>query len=163
MSRRLTLRREDDQKFVLGGMDEFLTGLLREIPGAGVPEGEARERFFPKPTAGTHPEADGEWAEFVQPELEEQFLERRDCVAEDLRGLKDAGRRGWELVIPRKHLGAWIHALNQARIALSCRNRLGERELDEDVNLLGPEGVLVFQVRFYGLLQEWMLSVTDEL
>jgi hypothetical protein len=163
MSQRMTLRMKDDETLVLSGLDEFLTGLLREIPGAGVPSAASRERFFPKPTGGLHPETDGDWQDFVQPELEGRFSQNRDRVAEDLKGLRDLGRAGWEVEIPLGHVGQWIHALNQARLALSCENELGDRELEEDFPPPGKRGVMLFQIRFYGLLQEWMLSLTDEL
>jgi hypothetical protein len=163
MSQRMTLRMKDGETLVLSGLDEFLCGLLREIPGAGVPSAASRERFFPKPTAGCHPEADEDWQDFIEPELEDRFSQNRSRVSEDLRGLQDRGRAGWELEIPMGHVGQWIHALNQARLALTCVNGLGDRELDEDVPPPGPRGVLLFQIRFYGLLQEWMLSLSDEL
>lgn len=163
MSQRMTLRMKDTETLVLEGLDEFLLGLLREIPRAGVPSAASRERFFPKPTAGRHPEADGDWQDFVEPELEDRFSQNRNRVAEDLRGLQDRGRAGWELEIPKGHVGPWIHALNQARLSLSCVHGLGDRELDEDIPPPGTRGVVLFQVRFYGLLQEWMLSLTEEL
>jgi hypothetical protein len=144
-------------------MDEFLSGLLLEIPEAGAPSPQARERLFPKPTAGRNPETDQDWADFIQPDLEDQFSKNRNRVAEDLRGMRNLGRKGWELDIPREHLAEWIHALNQARIALSCLNNLGEKDLDEQTPLHGPSGLLVFQIQFYGVLQEWMLSLTDDI
>jgi hypothetical protein len=40
---------------------------------------------------------------------------------------------------------------------------LGERELEEDTEVSGEEGLVLFRIQFYGLLQEWMLSLVDSL
>jgi hypothetical protein len=71
---------------------------------------------------------------------------------------------GFELDIPMAHLPAWIHALNQARLSLTEQHKLQDVDLeDEPAAAVGPNGLVLFQVRFYGLLQEWMLSVTESL
>jgi hypothetical protein len=61
-----------------------------------------------------------------------------------------------------KHLEAWIHALNQARLALAARHEFAERELEREVPTEGGERALaLFQIHFYGLLQEFFLRQLD--
>ena len=163
MSIQLTLLPKDAETLLLAGLDEFLAGLLREVPSAGTPSEGNESRLFPDPTRGREPEADEDWSQYVRPELEEWFADNRQVVARDLKGLCDRGARGMEMEIPLAHLGAWIHALNQARLALTELHRLQERELDEDLEASGLRGLVLFQVQFYGLMQEWLLAHTDSL
>ena len=163
MSRKLTLRAKDAQTLVLSGMDEFLGSLMRDIPLLGTPSSGSEGRLFPDPTGGREAEADADWREFVRPELEDHFALNRDVVEEDLQKLRDSKSGGLEVEIPRAHLPQWIHALNQARLALNARYDLGERELEEDTEVSGEEGLVLFRIQFYGLLQEWMLSLVDSL
>jgi hypothetical protein len=108
-------------------------------------------------------EADADWREFVRPELEDFFASNRDVIEEDLQEIRDARGGGLEVDIPMAHLPQWIHALNQARLALHTQHQLGEREVEEDGELSGEDGLVLFQIQFYGLLQEWMLSLVDSL
>lgn len=163
MSRKLTLRAKDSKTLVLAGMDEFFGSLLREIPLLGTPASGSERRLFPDPTGGRDPDADADWQEFVRPELEEHFAMNRDVVEEDLQGIRDAGAGGLEVEIPLAHLSQWIHALNQARLALNAQYNLGDRDLEEDTDLSAEEGLVLFRIQFYGLLQEWMLSLVDSL
>ena len=163
MSRKLTLRAKDAQTLVLSGLDEFLGSLMRDIPLLGTPSSGSEGRLFPDPTGGREAEADADWREFVRPELEDQFALNRDVVEEDLQEMRDCRSGGLEVEIPRAHLPQWIHALNQARLALNTLHGLGERELEEDTEVSGEEGLVLFRIQFYGLLQEWMLSLVDSL
>lgn len=158
MSRRLTLRRKDAHTLTLGGLDSFLAGILREVPETGEPGPSEESRFFPAPTGGKHPELDRDWETYVRSELKEGFGEARRRVAEDLEKVRDLGRRGMEVDIPEAHRWEWVHALNQARLALATRHGLGEAELEEKVPLEGEAALAAFQVQFYGLLQEWLLA-----
>jgi hypothetical protein len=163
MSRKLILRSKDASTLVLSGMDEFLGSLMRDIPLLGTPSSGSEQRLFPNPTGGREVEADADWREFVRPELEDHFAQNRDIVEEDLQGIRDSRNGELEVEIPRAHLPQWIHALNQARLALDAMHGLGERELEENTEVSGEEGLVLFQIQFYGLLQEWMLSLVDSL
>jgi hypothetical protein len=163
MSVRLTVLVRDQKFFVLGGLDRYLRFLLREIPVAGSPSEKSRERLFPKPTAGRNPVADQEWEEFIQPDLEEEFLQKRGRVEEDLEGLQEVAPDAWELSIPLENMREWIHALNQARLCLVSRYELTEKQLELEGGPSEDYAPVLFQIRFYGFLQEWMLSVTDSL
>jgi hypothetical protein len=163
MSCKLTLRRKDSKTLLLSGMDEFLGGLMRDIPLLGTPSSQSEQRLFPDLTGGREAEADADWREFVRPDLEDHFAMNRDVVEEDLQGMRDSKSGGLEVEIPMAHLPQWIHALNQARLALNTQHNLGERELEEDEAVSGEEGLVLFHIQFYGLLQEWMLSLVDSL
>ena len=158
MSRKISLRRKDEHTLTLSGLDSFFADLLREIPVAGIPGSAAEERLFPAPTAGLDLETDADWSEYVRPELEAQFSESRNRVAEDLKTLRDLGRKGLELDIPDAHRWEWVHGLNQARLVLAASHGLGEAELEEMVPLTPAAAMAAFQIQFYAVLQEWLLT-----
>jgi hypothetical protein len=161
MSKKLTLREKAPEVFVLEGLDDFLAALLREVPGAGAPHPDSAGRFYPGLTAGRDRAADAEWKELVGGDLEAHFTGNRDRVERDLAGLRSNGRDGWEVEIAVAGMPAWIHALNQARLSLSERFQLDEVDLEDSAGTNGPEGLILFQMQFYGMLQEWLLAAGD--
>jgi hypothetical protein len=163
MSRKLTLRSKDPNTLVLSGLDDFLGAILRDVPSLGTPSAGSERRLFPDPTGGRETHTDADWRELVRPELEEHFAMNRDLVRDDLEQMRSARGGVFELEIAVAHLPQWIHALNQARLALDAQHHIGEREVDEESELSGEEGLVLFQIQFYGLLQEWMLSRVDSL
>lgn len=131
--------------------------LLCGLPAAGDP-GEhpgARERIFSTPS-GTAKEAEfrEDWRAYVQPDLAHLFASARETVEEDLATLRaeldklDSGTgRGVDeeqatlvsLAIPRKHLEAWLSALNQARLVLAEQHGIGEKEINVRLEKLAEE------------------------
>jgi hypothetical protein len=67
------------------------------------------------------------------------------------------------LRIPTKHADAWLSALNQARLVIATNNNFTELELND--HLRSPIGsrrdLSLFQVNFYGFLQEFILRELD--
>src|SRR6516164_8758401 len=67
------------------------------------------------------------------------------------------------LRIPTKHADAWLNALNQARLVIAVKNNFTELELND--HLRSPIGsrrdLSLFQVNFYGFLQEFILRELD--
>ena len=67
------------------------------------------------------------------------------------------------LRIPTKHADAWLSALNQARLVIAAKNNFTELELSD--HLRSPIGsrrdLSLFQVNFYGFLQEFILRELD--
>jgi hypothetical protein len=163
MSRKLTLRSKDPDTLVLSGLDEFLSAILRDVPSLGTPSAGSERRLFPDPTGGRESQTDADWRELVRPELEEHFALNRDVVRDDLEKMRSARGGVFELEIAVAHLPQWIHALNQARLALDAQHQIGDRQIDEESELSGEDGLVLFQIQFYGLLQEWMLSRVDSL
>jgi len=163
MSQRLLFQINGDGSLLLTGLDEFLTTLIRDLPRMGLPEPCSESRLFPNLTGGRQPEADAEWAEFVRPELEAQFEWNRDRVEEDCEKIRLEGSGVFQLAIPKENALAWVHSLNQARISLAAKFCFTEEQMEEGFADGGPERVAMFQMQFYGMLQEWVLSVTDEL
>lgn len=70
---------------------------------------------------------------------------------------KSLGNR--TLRIPSKHADAWLSALNQARLVIAAKNNFTESELND--HFRSPIGsrrdLSLFQVNFYGFLQEFIL------
>ena len=157
----MKIHRLNTKTVALEEIDPFLAGLLREIPARADPgqSPAVRERLFPKPTAGGEPEADAEWVELVEPELHELFVDALGVVDEDLQDFPDPpDAEGMTLRLPVKHLEAWIHALNQARLALVARHGFTEREIEREFSFEGGERAdILFRIQFYGVLQELFL------
>jgi hypothetical protein len=157
----MKIHRIDAKTLALEEIDGMLADLLRQIPESADPAGNeaATERLYPSPTGGQDPDADAEWREYVEPGLRDLFLDAVSVVKEDLKAFPEkttSGNRA--LRLPVKHLDAWIHALNQARLALAARHEFTDRELEREIPTEGGERAFaLFQIHFYGLLQEYFL------
>jgi Domain of unknown function (DUF2017). len=98
---------------------------------------------------------------YVEPELRRLFQSATETVAADLEQLngneKSVANR--TLRIPAKHADAWLSALNQARLVIAAKNNFTESELGD--HFRSPIGsrrdLSLFQINFYGFLQEFIL------
>ena len=143
-------------------LDPFLAELLRQIPASANPDGApaAEQRLFSSPT-NKETELCAEWKMYVEPELRRLFQSATETVAGDLEQLngdeKTLANR--TLRIPAKHSDAWLSALNQARLVIAVKNNFTENELND--HFRSPIGsrrdLSLFQVNFYGFLQEFIL------
>jgi hypothetical protein len=142
-------------------LDPFLAELLRQIPASANPEGkaEAESRLFSRPSA--EEEICAEWKSYVEPELRRLFRGATETVAEDLAQLNgnEKSLRNRTLSIPFQHADAWLNALNQARLVIAAKYEFSDAELnDHDRSPIGSRRDLsLFQVSFYGFLQEFIL------
>lgn len=157
----MKIHRLDAATIVLEEIDSLLADLLQKIPPSTDPNGSeaALARLFPAPTEGREPSADEDWQEYVEPELRELFRDAVGVVRADLKSLVPRPKGHLVLLqLPVAHLEAWIHALNQARLALTARYDFSAQELEQEIPMEGGERALVlFQIHFYGLLQEFFL------
>lgn len=158
----MQISRSDDRTIALTQLNDVCCELLRQIASNAAPgeNGPARARLFPRPTAGREPDADRDWHEYVEPDLRRLFQDALDVVEGDVKRIGPEGRRrgGYALSIPVQHLEAWIHALNQARLAIVARNDFSEKDMSGGVPAEGDARALaLFQVHFYGFLQECFL------
>ena len=162
----MEIRRRKNQ-IEMAELDPFLAELLRQIPGCANPDGApaAEERIFSLPANGSETELCAEWKMYVEPELRRLFQTATQTVAADLEQLngneKNLANR--TLRIPAKHADAWLNALNQARLVIAAKNNFTETELND--HLHSPIGsrrdLSLFQVNFYGFLQEFILREMD--
>jgi hypothetical protein len=142
-------------------LDPFLAELLRQIPGCTNTDGapEAETRLFCKPSA--EKEICAEWKSYVEPELRRLFRSATQTVAEDLAQLNgnEKSLRNRTLTIPFEHADAWLSTLNQARLVIATKYKFSDTELnDHDRSPIGSRRDLgLFQVNFYGFLQEFIL------
>jgi hypothetical protein len=161
----MKIHRLDTETVALEEIDSLLADLLHKIPLSTDPSGSeaATARLFPAPTEGREPSADADWQEYVEPELRELFRDAVGVVRADLKRFQSRATNGpVKLEVPVKHLEAWIHALNQARLALTARYSFSEREIESETPTEGGARMLVlFQIHFYGLLQEFFLQQLD--
>jgi hypothetical protein len=154
-------RRDDELE--ISELDPFLAELLRQIPASTNPEDsvDAEQRLVSRPAAKGERESCAEWKLYVEPELRKLFRTATETVAADLEQL-DGNERTFAnrtLRIPAKHADAWLSALNQARLVIAAKNNFTDGELcDHYRSPIGSRRDLsLFQVNFYGFLQEFIL------
>ena len=158
-------RRNDEIE--ISELDPFLAELLRQIPASANPEGvpAAEERLFSPPADQNEKEICAEWKLYVKPELRRLFQTATETVAADLEQLSDNEKMfaNRTLLIPSKHADAWLSALNQARLVIAAKCRFTDAELcDHYRSPIGSRRDLsLFQVNFYGFLQEFILREVD--
>jgi len=158
-------RRNDEIE--ISELDPFLAELLRQIPASANPEGvpAAEERLFSPPADQNEKEICAEWKLYVKPELRRLFQTATETVATDLKQLSGNEKMfaNRTLFIPSRHADAWLSALNQARLVIAAKCRFTDAELcDHYRSPIGSRRDLsLFQVNFYGFLQEFILREVD--
>jgi hypothetical protein len=147
-----------DGDVLFGDLDEFLSELFLRLPEfAGAEDEAARKRLYGGATGGADPEADSEWHEVVEPELRELFQSHIDVVSADLKLMENKDDLH-VLRVPGEHLDAWVHTLNQARLALGARHDVTEEDMEGHREIDGPEkGFALFQIEIYGLVLSFLL------
>jgi hypothetical protein len=144
-------------------LDPFLAELLRQIPDSVDTKNSpaAEERLFSAPAGPEEREFRSEWKVYIVPELRRLFQSATDTVRQDLEQLhcKKKPFANCTLKIPLAHADAWLNALNQARLAIAASYNFTEHELSDHFRSpLGSRRDLgLFQVNFYGFLQEFIL------
>jgi hypothetical protein len=156
----MEIRRNGDS-LQIADVDPFLAELLRQIPTSANPEGVegAEGRVFSSPS--DEQEICAEWKSYVEPELRRLFRTATETVTHDLAQLNgnEKSLRNRTLNIPFEHADAWLNALNQARLVIAAKYKFSDDELnDHDRSPIGSRRDLgLFQVNFYGFLQEFIL------
>jgi hypothetical protein len=156
--------RQNGQHLELAELDPFLAELLRQIPESTKTEDSAaaRERIYSAPAPPNEEEMREEWKLYVEPELRRLFRSATETVAADLKVLNGSAKpfANCTLRIPLKNADAWLSALNQARLAIAAKFGFTEGELgDHYRSPIGSRRDLsLFQVNFYGFLQECILQ-----
>jgi Domain of unknown function (DUF2017) len=151
------------QGLEISELDPFLAELLRQIPASTCPDNAsaAENRIFSQPADPAEKNICAEWKLYVQPELRRLFLTATETVAEDLKQLDGDAKpfANRTLFIPSDHADAWLNTLNQARLVIAAKNDFSDGELGD--NYRSPIGsrrdLSLFQVNFYGFLQEFIL------
>jgi Domain of unknown function (DUF2017) len=162
----MEFRRKDDV-LELSELDPFLAELLRQIPSSTKCDDAvaAEQRIFSEPAQPNEKEICEEWKVYVQPELRRLFQSATETVASDLQQLNGSEKpfANCTLRIPTEHADAWLNALNQARLVITTKNNFNEGELcDHYRSPIGSRRDLsLFQVNFYGILQEFILRETE--
>lgn len=163
----MKITRLNERTIAIGPLDLFCTELLHQIRLSANPEGyrAAEERFFPSPTGGRDEEFDEDWAEYIQPELAELFASSIQVIEKDLAGFPPSlpADDHHTLELPISHLETWVHGLNQARLAIAARYHFTEKDMDDEIAIDGDVRALaLFQVHFYGWLQECFLRIIED-
>ena len=153
--------RQNDE-LEISELDPFLAELLRQIPASTSPDGipPAETRLFSGPAGASQKEICKEWKLYVEPELRRLFHSATETVAEDLKQLSGNEKTlaNCTLRIPTEHADAWLSALNQARLVIAAKNNFTDGELCDYRSPIGSRRDLsLFQVNFYGFLQEFIL------
>jgi Domain of unknown function (DUF2017) len=160
-------RRKDHLE--LSELDPFLAELLRQVPASARVEGDpvAEARIYSAPCSAPQDELCSEWKAYVKPELRRLFQTAIETVSLDLAQLNGNEKTfaNRSLKIPADHAEAWLSALNQARLVITAKNDFNESELgDHCRSPIGSRRDLsLFQVNFYGFLQEFILREINPL
>lgn len=153
--------RNDDEGWVFREIDPLICELLRILPDCAAPDDDAaRKRIFTTPTAGEDTAADEDWHEYIEPELRKLFKSHTDIAAADIATMDRQGDL-FTLTISLANARAWIHTLNQARLALAARHGLTEADTEGRNRLDGEKGFAVMQIDFYAMLLSLLLSRTE--
>ena len=153
--------RSSDEGWVFEDMDPLIAELLRGLPACAEPgDGAARKRIFSTPTGGDDAEADRDWHEQVEPEMRELFKTHVEAVAADLVAIQRHGEI-FSLNIAAENARAWIHTLNQARLALGAHHGVTDEDAAGRRRHSGAKGFAMMQIDFYGMLLGMMLSRTE--
>ncbi len=163
----MEIRRQSDT-LEISELDPFLAELLRQIPESTQPEGAAaaESRLYSLPATPNETEICAEWRLYVEPELRRLFRSATETVTADLEALNCHTKSfaNCTLRIPTKHAEAWLSALNQARLVIASKFAFTESELSDHYR--SPIGsrrdLSLFQVNFYGFLQEFILRELEE-
>ena len=163
----MQITRPDEKHVLLSQIDPLLAELLRRIPASADPADSdaARTRLFSPPTEDAgETELLEDWQLYITPELEQLFQSALEVVQGDLRKLHtDAAAGEAQLTLPLAHLEKWIHSLNQARLAIAARHGFEEEDMQDALPLAAdPRSLALFQMRFYGFLQELFLRELEE-
>jgi hypothetical protein len=155
-----------DDSLEISDLDPFLAELLRQIPESTNPEGAeaAEKRLFSPPVQSDLGDICAEWKLYVEPELRRLFRTATETVASDLKQLNGSKPfANCTLRIPAAHAEAWLSALNQARLVIAAKFDFNEGDLcDHYRSPIGSRRDLsLFQVNFYGFLQEFILREMD--
>lgn len=158
----MEIRREGDV-LEIAELDPFLAELLRQIPDSTRPDGveAAEQRLFSLPADPSSTELCAEWKVYVEPELRRLFENATETVTSDLKMLNGSTKpfANCTLRIPTQNADAWLSALNQARLVIASKYAFTEGELSDHYR--SPIGsrrdLSLFQVNFYGFLQEFIL------
>ena len=146
-------------------MDPQCTRLIHQIlPTAQAEDDPAvMDRLYSSPTAGREPDFEDDWKEYVHPDLRHIFQNAQQIVQADLKGLAHDLVAGFaSLQIPVKNLEAWVHTLNQARLAIATRYDFTDEDMEKPHSLgSDARSRALFQVHFYGFLQECFLQQLD--
>ena len=157
----MTIHRRDPETVELGPLNNVVIELLQRIvPSAASDDPAVQARLFPDPSGGQDRELNADWKSYVEPDLRQLFQSTLETIGEDLAPLEGKGsHRSRRLRLPLSHLDAWIHGLNQARLAIAARHELTESELEEEVTVDDEERALaILQTHFYGFLQQAFLN-----
>ena len=157
----MRIGRLDDETIALAELDSLCCDLLRRISAsAESDDAAAQTRIYSSPSGGADPEMEEDWRQYVHPDLHELFASAVDVVRGDLASIAGAeSEDGGVLHVPVAHVEAWIHTLNQARLALAATHDFTEKEMSRMVlaSAEDPRAFALLQVHFYGLLLEYFL------
>jgi hypothetical protein len=156
------ITRPDEKTVLLSRLDALLSELLRRVPQSADPgdNAAARARLFSAPTHDRkEKEFLSDWQDYIEPELAKLFMSSIEVIDRDLKKLRiDKTTGEATLALAASHLEAWIHGLNQARLALAARHDFSDEDMERSLPVGGdPRALALLQVRFYGILQELFL------
>lgn len=120
---------------------------------------KVRQRLFPVPS--TDEAINAEWEQFVGPDLRHLFVTAAETVLRDLTALEadPQDKKCFQVAFSAAHLDAWMSAINQARLILSEKFHITEREMERhDLDLGSETDLALIRIHILG----WLLTVLVE-
>lgn len=145
------------ERQLLRSLPEQLRPLITdEGDGAAEGEGEANEaraRLFP--AAYEDPTQEAEYRELVQDSLSEERAAAVDTFAETLEGGEE-GSSEWAVTLSDEQTGAWLSAVNDARLVLSSLLGItSEEQWEQGPDEENPASVALY---YLGWLEEELVA-----
>ena len=162
------ITRAEDGGLNISNLAPGFISLLLELPEVLAPEFQddeaVKERLYPEPSGDE--EQKKEWIKFVYPELFALIVDARTVVTRDLGGLVPCEEEelfgAWEMNIPKKHVNAWISALNAARLSIGAKHGVEEEDMADDEpvedDAWTEKRVAVTKIHLLGWLQQMILE-----
>ena len=152
----LRVEQIDEKHLRISGLTAMLAVMLRELPEImELRDGpDASARLFPNPTKADD-KINKEWQQLVSPELRHLFVAAADTVTRDLTAM--VGDNGdpevYEVTFAIEHVGAWMSALNQARLILAEVHKIDEEDMERrDFDPQKAKDLAVLRIHLLGYL-----------
>lgn len=158
--------RDDDGALHLTNLAPWFVSVLLDVPQVLEKDQEneaVKERLYPEPSGDEKQKE--EWIKYVYPELFALIADARAVVMRDLGGLVPSESEEpfgvWEMRIPRKHVNAWISALNAARLSIGAKYGIEEEDMADDpvdIETWDDKRLAVTKIHLLGWLQQLILE-----
>ena len=118
--------------------------------------------------AGETESANGDWSEYVIPDLEQSFGTALDVLTKDIENVdseaEEDGKMSYRISVRSEHADQWYSALNQARLVLAARYNLPITDAKSvEPEPIDERWIALAQSDFYAFIQSFLLETVMKL